>query len=639
MGAIEESKEDAIGTAPEGVTPPHGDTHPAVATPPDDVAAPADKGRQPPPRHLWKDGIVAAIYVALAVAVFKDVWFAHPSNTMNLGGDQYNFVWFFEWVTWAIVHGHNPFYSSYLNYPYGVNLLSNAGVTGLGLLFTPVTLAFGPIAAFVTAETAAIALSALAGYIFVRRWVRWRPAAFAGGLLFGFSPYELAQSAAGHIHLTFLAFPPLILLALHDLVVRQRSSPRKVGITLGLLCVAQFFISTEILFDTVLIGGIAVIATALLGYRSIGEKARFALLGALWSAGVAAILLAYPLWFMLAGPAHISGKIQLVPQAYRADLLGPVIPDANLWLTTHHLSNIAGHFANSTAENGSYLGVVVMLTLLVATIVLWRRNEVKVAAIAGVAAFVLSLGSGLVVDGAPPAAVSGFPLPGRILADLPLFDNGIPARFSLFCALFAALIVAVTLGELHEKVIGWRPNARGLAAAAPAVLAVLCFLPLVPAPFQGIGATGVPVFFTSSALEKIPVGSTAVIYPMGSSMTPNADLWQAVARDRFRQPGGTVLVPASSGKTVAFDPQIGYERATLTANTLVSVNQGTIPPETPALMAALRRQFGEWHVRTFLAFPIGTPNATQAIQFFTWLLGRPPVVTTNGTFAWYNLQF
>ncbi|HXQ75994.1 MAG TPA: hypothetical protein VN791_05815 [Acidimicrobiales bacterium] len=590
-----------------------------------------------PAGRRWKTSLVVGIYAILAVALFHDVWFGHPSTEMQLGSDQYNFTWALQWVPWAVAHGHNPFFSNYLNYPFGVNLLTNAGITGLGLLFAPVTWLFGPIASFNAAETIGIALSATSGYVFVLRFVRWRPAAFAAGLLYGFSPYELAQSS-GHLNLSFIALPPLIFLILHDLVIRQTATPRRDGVLLGLLVVAQFFVSTEILFDTALIAVAGLAAAAAFGHRAVVGKLRHLVVGSVWAVGVAGVLLAYPLWFTLDGPAHISGKIQLVPQAYRADLFGLVVPDSRQLITTSHWSHIANLFASSITENGSYIGIPFLLVLVVSTLALWRVAVVRVAAVCALAALVLSLGNGLVVHTEPPAMIGGFPLPGRLLAELPLLKNAIPARFALFVSLFAALMLAVALDRLYR----WSPQRwsgrRWRGWTGPALVATVCFVPLIPAPFTGIGQTGIPVFFTTPAVHRIPTGSTAVIYPFPSDNVPNGALWQAVTDMRFRQPGTTFLVPGGPDGGVAFSPAIGYDRSTLTARVLIEMDEGHTPAESPGLRAGLRRQLGAWKVQSFVAFPLGSPGAPQAVTFLTWLFGRPPVISAGGTYGWFGLR-
>jgi hypothetical protein len=373
------------------------------------------------------------------------------------------------------------------------------------------------------------------------------------------------------------------------------------------------------------------------GFRSIGSHLDFAWKASLWSAGIAGSLLAYPIWFSLRGPAHISGKIQLVPQGYRADLLGPIVPDSRLLIAPTQLANIAGKFANSPKENGSYLGLALLLVLVIGTVLFWRIMAVKVAAIGGASAFVLSLGSGLTVKVAPSTSINGFPLPGRILAELPLLSNAIPARFALFSDLFAAFMLALILERTHAWCLVRFPKARWRSLAVPGAVAVCTMILLLPAPLVGIGTTGTPSYFTSSALPGIPDGSATVLYPYNSNFVPNPTLWQAIAGLRFRQPGTALLVPGGHDATIAFSQTFAYARTTLTARVLIGMEQGHVPTETPALRTSLLGQFRVWRIQNLVAFPAGTPNPTQTIAFFEWLFGRRPEQGRGGAYGWYGL--
>ncbi|MGC8463709.1 MAG: hypothetical protein ACP5P9_08590, partial [Acidimicrobiales bacterium] len=154
--------------------------------------------------------LAIVVYAALAVVVFWHLWTSDPTQVSQPGGDQFSNMWFLEWVPFAIAHGHNPFFSNFANYPFGVNLLTNTSALLLGLAASPITVVWGPVASFNVLLTLALPASATSGYFLARRFTTWRPAAFVAGLLYGFSPYEIAQSA-GHLNLTFVVFPPLVL--------------------------------------------------------------------------------------------------------------------------------------------------------------------------------------------------------------------------------------------------------------------------------------------------------------------------------------------------------------------------------------------------------------------------------------------
>ena len=90
--------------------------------------------------------------------------------------------------------------------------------------------------------TLALALSAWFASVAFRRYVRSYPAALLGGLVYGFSPAMIAQSSS-HLHLPLGAvLPPLMLLAVDELLHRQRRNPLLVGAGLGALAACQVLI-------------------------------------------------------------------------------------------------------------------------------------------------------------------------------------------------------------------------------------------------------------------------------------------------------------------------------------------------------------------------------------------------------------
>ena len=88
----------------------------------------------------------AGAYLLLSGFVWSNVW-RHPTSTTTCGcGDTSLFTWFLEWPAYAIAHGLNPFYSTAMHVPSGVNLLANTSVVAIGVLLAPVTWLFGPVA-------------------------------------------------------------------------------------------------------------------------------------------------------------------------------------------------------------------------------------------------------------------------------------------------------------------------------------------------------------------------------------------------------------------------------------------------------------------------------------------------------------
>lgn len=532
-------------------------------------------------------------------------------------GDLAKYNWSVAWVVYALSHGQGLFVSHVANVPFGVNLLDDTSILGLGVVMSPVTALFGPFATVNLLLIAAFPLSASCGYLLARRYVGWRPAAFAAGLLYGYSPYMVSQGYS-HLNLSFAPLPPLILLVLDEMVVRQRRSPVRLGLLLGALVAAQFFISTEILATTALFAAVAVITVCLFCRDQVRSHLRFALRSLAVAAVTSVALLAYPAYTAVLGPDHIHGAIGGF-RIYVSALLGPVLPTSVLLFGTHHLKALGDQIGGNASENGSYLGVPLVVLLIAAPLAV-RKRTVVVPAVLALVAFVLSLGVRLHV-GLPSLASSTrlVILPAAVLYKIPLIGDSFPVRYSLYVALFASLVLAAALQALRRR--------AGIGAAA--LLAVIALLPLVPAwPAPAQGHVGMPAYFTSGAVKELPAGQTVLVYPMAAPTNAAAMDWQAVSKMRFSMPGGYFVVPKQPSGSQFFTP-------TLTARTLGGLAAGRPVARTPAERSRLAGELRAWHVRSVLVQPVGA----DPVGFFTWLIGRPPDATSAGLSRWYDVRW
>jgi hypothetical protein len=205
--------------------------------------------------------VAGLLYLALGFILWIHAWAQGAStNTLCGCGDPALFLWFFQWPATALSHGQNPFFSTALFHPHGINLLAQTSVTGLSLPLVPVTWIWGPVASLNVASTIAPALTAFTAFVVIRRWVRWTPAAFVGGLLYGFSPFVLTSLEFAHLMTAALMLLPLVLAVLDEILVRQRHSSLWSGVLLAVLLFAQFFLSSELLAIVAVVLVICVVA-------------------------------------------------------------------------------------------------------------------------------------------------------------------------------------------------------------------------------------------------------------------------------------------------------------------------------------------------------------------------------------------
>ncbi|MGC4746438.1 hypothetical protein ACLQ28_12330 [Micromonospora sp. DT201] len=485
------------------------------------------------------DVLVVTGYLALAVVLTSAQW-GHPWRLFHQAGDQVLFEWMLAHAAHAVVEGENPLYSAGLNAPDGVNLMANTSVLGLGVPLTPVTLLFGAQVAFCVAVVCCLAGTAAAWYALLRRrLVATRSAAAVGGLVCGFAPGMIAQASA-HLHIAAQFLVPAILALVFrpaPKVAHQRDGVWRPGVGLGLLLVWQVFIGEEVLVFLALATGVFALGYALTD-RAAARRLAPALFGRLAvAAGVAAVLLAYPLWFQFHGPQHYSGMafatrgFQLDAASFTASARQTVFGDD--WLP--------GLLSPNPTEENSFFGPGLLVLAVVIVIWQWRRPLVRALGGCGVVFALLSLGTELRVDG----TATGIPGPYRLVAGLPLLDLAVPARFALVCVPVLGVLVALSLDRV--RAVRGPTTAPGLPVRllwAGAVAAAL--LPLVPTPIRVVPVAPVPAFVADGGWRPlVPPGRTVVaVPPVTGAGRSAAMLWSARTGLAFPAPGGYFIGPS-----------------------------------------------------------------------------------------------
>jgi hypothetical protein len=581
-------------------------------------------------------GAVALSYLALGCLVY---WPVSPLSGHTIidvaSSDPVQELWFLHWTAWALLHAHNPLFTYYLHAPQGANLAVNTTFPLLGALGAPITWAAGPLVTYNVLLRLALASSAFAMYLVLRRYTRWWPAAYAGGLLFGFSPYMIGH-AHRHLFLTFLPLLPLFLPVLDDWLVSRRRNPYLGGLFLGLLIAGEFLISPEIAVLAIAWSVLGLLVLALRHRREVRERLLPLAKGCLAAAGPVLVVIGYPAYLLLAGPQRPAGPIHALSNLdnFHGDLLAPVVPTAGEHFAP---SGSGAGFGGSVVENGFYLGIPLLLLLLVATIRFRRSSLVVAAAVVAVVAFVLSLGRTLTVGGHTVLAH----MPFALIVRIPVLQNIEPARLSLFVQLPAAIILAVALDRWRRE--GWRrprdptrsprPGMRATVVTAVGVLALLPLLPQLP---LRTAPVHVPAFFTDGGSDAIPQGALAFTYPYSRTPADDAMLWQSASGMRFRTFGGRAFVPGPL-----------QHRST-------DVEPPPSPPDIRPVLVAARRPVGRpWHpprtlpvrLRNFLdRYRVQVVLVDEAwrrsaviTRLLTEAIGRAPV-RHGGMAVWLNVR-
>jgi hypothetical protein len=520
---------------------------------------------------------------------------------------------FLGWNPFALSHGLNLFHDTFVNLPAGVNMTWDTTMPLASIVLWPGTALFGVITAYNTGMAAALALDGWCTFLWLRRRVHHQPAAWIGGLMMVLGPFA-ASRASAHLDL-LLFFPvPLLLMAVES-AIRDACRPLRWGLTIGLLCAAQYFLTEEILALFVVAAGSAVIiAAVVLPHDAIQRLLPLArTLGI--ALGVFLVLTAIPLGYQLFGPGRIVGPIQ-TPNTYVTDVLNLVVPTSATALAPPFTTGLVNQWTGFPIEADAYVGIPLLLVALYTTVRWWEDRWLRIVALGTCAAVVWSLGPYLHVAGVSHHVL---PLPGRLLANLPVLANLLPARFDLFLDLGLAALVAVFV----DRVVlagRWRFRIMGAVALALVVATLAPRMPLTAS------ASETPRYFLPGGdVASLAPGTTALVVPYGdssSSMEPL--LWQAQSGFRFRMVSGTIWT-AGPGAAPSFG-----RPATTTLDCVMDAlqNSGTTSGCGSDLVGAVRGDLDQLGVKVIILGPLayGSEPALQAPMedFLTQVAGGPP---------------
>jgi hypothetical protein len=595
-------------------------------------------------RRVGPPLLCVIVYLALAAVVYG--WHS-PVTTTTLPpcgcGDISSQTWFVAWPAYALSSGHNPFYSTFVAYPGGINLMTNTAAPLLGVLFAPVTLLLGPVASFGLIMRLGFALSAIAMCFVLRRWTTWWPAAFVGGLLYAFSPFMMGQGQS-HDFLIFVPLPPLMLALLDEWIVRRRH-PGRNGVLLGVVVTAQLLISPEVLEMAGLLSlfGLAVLALR----HPVGAAERLGDIGRGLAAGAiaVAVLAGYPLWMYFDGPYHVSGAphpVSLLAARYYGSVLSLVYPTAFQRFTLGHwLARGTSLSHGGDSEYTTYLGIP-LLVLLGLIVVRFRRvGVVQLLTLVAVAAWTVTLGEVLHVGLNPHDSIR---LPYALLRRVPLVDGALDLRYSLIMYLAVSVVVAVGLDRFRagdaRPAAGTRSRPRrSRHGILGLVIVAVALLPLVPAiPFAS-SPVHTPAAFTS---EQSPIADGDVVLsfplPVGYiGFDDQALLWQAEADMRFKLIGFRGAVPGPDHRAIR---NAALLLAPLPAEQLLSWAlygaPAPPPPADAATYAAIRTFLGRYRVGAVSVVPPGA-HWPAVLRYFTAALDTAPV-DFHGTYVWAHVQ-
>jgi hypothetical protein len=369
----------------------------------------------------------------------------------------------------------------------------------------------------------------------------------AGGL-YAFAPFLVTHFAVGHVNLVWAILPPLVLVALREMLGSTPARPWRAGIALGVGFAAQTGIYTQTIALGALVMGIALLVLAVVDRGCFRGRGAVVLRLAAGCVGTYIVICGYPIYLLLFGPYRPAGEIR--PSLdIRADPLNALKPTSMTLLGGSHSTD--EHLNAFTGEQGGYIGLAVLLVCVLAVVVIRSRFAVAVAAV-GAVTWVFSLGPSL-TTGKHDLHIW---LPWSLVEHVPLLSVAEPVRLQIFIALCAAVLV----GLFVDRVAGAR---RAWVRLGGALLAALAVVSWVPAHGAKTSDARPPAFFTMAS-SVLSADDVVASFPRPTGAWVDGALpvlWQAQSGMAYRITGGS-FISSAPGHPILFEtPENFFEGA------------------------------------------------------------------------------
>jgi hypothetical protein len=575
-------------------------------------------------RRRWVDprDLAAVLsFVILAFWVTSRLW-RDPSH--GLADNEMDQA-FFEWM---LAHGARvvtdvayPFVSYRMNVPEGVNMMANTSVLAISIPMTPVTLLFGPHAAFNVFLTGALIATPTAWYfVLSRQVVSSRAAAWLGAVFCGFAP-SMVSHANGHPNIISQFVVPLIIW--RTLALRQSGRWLRNGLVLALLIVWQAFINLEILMMTAV--GLGIFLAVVVIARREHRRHLGTFLAGLAVAGVVALgLLAYPIYVQFFGPQAYHGLPPYI-RRYGADLGSFVAYSRESVAGTPE--SATGLAQNPTEEN-AFFGWP--LAILVVALVAWlRRNIVAIGlATVGLIFGILSLGPDITFNGRR----LNVPSPWGLVVDTPILNSAVPTRWALALAPIVGILLALGY-ERADQLARRHPSAARQIRFATVTVLAMALLPITPTTLPTRRLDPTPAFISSGEWRRyVDGGRTVVTLPLPDGSYPGPIRWSAQTGHEMRIPRGYFLAPKN-------DPRRPYDRTALFSARIRSTSlffdkirqEGKVPVVTQKRRADAVADLRYWQAGVVILAP--QENDDKMRDAMTQLTGIKPT-QAGGVWVW-----
>lgn len=373
--------------------------------------------------------IIFTIYALLTILLTWPTAVQLGSHIPGQLGDAYVHLWTFEWLKNALLSGQNLFETNLIFYPVGVSLL-NHNIAWINFaLWLPLQALFGSEAGYSLAFMLIFPLNGVALYLLVREVIRQETAAFIGGLVGAFWPYNLSHY--DHPNLILIAWLPLALLYLLRLKRNNRwQDAALAGLFIALIGLTRWQL---LLMATPMLG--LFLLWLLLQNNRREAVSFFKQLCVLASIAVLLMLpLLLPLFLYQLNQPDLQQLI-VAENRYPTDLAAYFIPGSYHPLWQEVVRPLTINFTGNYIYVRS-IGYVVLFLVGIGLLKRWALT--RIWALLAAVYLLLALGSSLHLAGNPT-----IPLPYRLIEDSFLIQTlRFPDRFNVLLVIPISLLAA-----------------------------------------------------------------------------------------------------------------------------------------------------------------------------------------------------
>ena len=476
-----------------------------------------------------------AFYLALSIAFFGRALLGHLSDFyFGIGVDPGLMMWSLVWWPHAIANGLNPLLTKAVWAPSGFNFAWGTSIPLASMLASPLTSDARTRCDIQHPLSDKPADKWIAAFLLCRYITRDYAASLLGGYIFGFSAFHAWPTDMRAFAHDVGVFDPTVCLS------RVAPDPRRNQR-------AQFHTITKPASGRAIspvagsfrdnddVGRVRSIVSLVIQCRDRASKKYSALLASIACAYGVAHNRSQPLSVLLLCLRSLHIMARYTPPAFSVYPLNFLIPTPvnELGRIAFFRSISSGFVSGWTAEAGAYIGLPLMLVAVAYVRRHWGEPIGRILTYCLAAAIVLSLGPILRIY--LPGYSFRIALPWWLLAKMPLLENAIAMRFSMYTFLGTGAHLCVLLCLTILK-------SAGKLALAAAV--VLFNLPNTSAAYW-VRPVDTPAFFRQHVYRHY-LSKNQIVLILPYSYTGNSMMWQAQTHMYFAMAEGILPYPEPS---------------------------------------------------------------------------------------------